>query len=312
MNTQLNYHHLRYFLAVAAHGGIKGASETLHVSAPTLSAQVRELEDFLGVQLFKRERRKLVLNDAGRVVLRYAERIMSLGDEMVQVVQRGEPGGTEIVFLGIVDSVPKLVASRLLRRAWVELPKLRVVVREGLPAELFPALAAHQLDLVITTEPAPSSLKTLLYSKLAGRFRVHLVAAPEVRRRFSSKAGGLSALPILVPTRESALRRELDQWWAEEGIVPDIRAEFDDAAAMYELAADGVGVAPVLGPVLKDVLSRYGLVELPVRVGIQESLYVVTAERQFSHIGPRIIAQLAADMALAVSAKTEKSSRSIS
>lgn len=314
MNTQLNYHHLRYFLAVAAHGGIKGASETLHVSAPTLSAQVRELEDFLGVQLFKRERRKLVLNDAGRVVLRYAERIMSLGDEMVQVVQRGEPGGAEIVFLGIVDSVPKLVASRLLRRAWVELPKLRVVVREGLPAELFPALAAHQLDLVITSEPAPSSLKTLLFSKLAGRFRVHLVAAPEVRHRFS-KAGGLSALPMLVPTRESALRRELDQWWVEEGIVPDIRAEFDDAAAMYELAADGVGVAPVLGPVLKDVLSRYGLVELPVRVGIQESLYVVTAERQFSHVGPRIIAQLAADMASAVSsgpAKTEKSSRPIS
>jgi len=299
---------------VAAHGGIKGASEALHVSAPTLSAQVRELEGFLGVELFRRERRKLILSDAGRVVLRYAERIVSLGDEMVQVVQRGEPGGAEIVFLGIVDSVPKLVASWLLRRAWLELPKLRVVVREGMPAELFPALAAHQIDLVITSELAPASLKTLLFSKLVGRFGVHLVAAPEVRNRFSPRKGGLSALPMLVPTRESALRRELDRWWAEEGIVPDIRAECDDAAAMYELAADGVGVAPVLGPVLKDVLSRYGLVELPVRTGLQESLYVVTAERQFSHEGPRIIAHLATQMASAaasgeVSAKTPSIAR---
>ena len=104
---------------------------------------------------------------------------------------------------------------------------------------------------------------------------------------------GLSGFPILLPTRESALRRELERWWAENGIIPQIRAEFDDAAAMCELAASGLGAAPVLEPVLNDVLKRYGLHKLPLKTGIHEELFVVTAERQFSHEGPRMIARIA-------------------
>ena len=295
MNTQLNYHHLRYFLAVATEGGIKQASTALHLSPPTLSAQVRELEGFLGAELFLREGKAMILTDTGRVVKRYAERVFAFGDEMLEVVSRGEPGGLETVFVGLVDSVPKLLASRLLSRAWEELPGLRVVVREGLPSELFPALAAHQLDIVIATEQPPSTLKTVLFSRKTGRFAVHFVAAPELKTAFKSRKG-LTGFPVLVPTRESALRRELERWWADEGIRPDIRAEFDDSAAMCELAAAGIGAAPVLAPVLRDVKQRYGLAELPLRTGIHEELFVVTAERQFSHEGPRVIARVASEV----------------
>ncbi|MFZ4775506.1 MAG: LysR substrate-binding domain-containing protein [Terrimicrobiaceae bacterium] len=295
MNTQLNYHHLRYFLAVATEGGIKQASKALHVSPPTLSAQVRELERFLDAGLFLREGKAMILTDTGRVVKRYAERVFAFGDEMLEVVSRGEPGGLETVFVGLVDSVPKLLASRLLSRAWQELPGLRVVVREGQPSELFPALAAHQLDIVIATEQPPSTLKTVLFSRKTGRFAVHFVAAPSLKADFKPR-NGLTGFPVLVPTRESALRRELDRWWADEGIKPDIRAEFDDSAAMCELAAAGIGAAPVLAPVLHDVKQRYGLAELPIRTGIHEELFVVTAERQFSHEGPRVIARVAGEV----------------
>ncbi len=296
MNTQLNYHHLRYFLSVASEGGIKAASDALHVSPPTLSAQVRQLEDFLGTPLFRREARSLVLTEAGRMVKRYAERIFGFGDEMLEVVRRGGTGGPETVFVGIVDSVPKLLASRLLVMAWEKLPGLRVVMREGLPGELFPALAGHQLDIVIANEPAPASMKTILFSSRAGRYGVRFVASPALKKSFKP-ARGLTGFPVLVPTRESPLRRELDRWWTENGIRPEIRAEFDDAAAMCEMAAAGAGAAPVLDPVLLDVGRRYGLVELPVRTGIHEELFVVTAERQFSHEGPRLLAQLAKKLA---------------
>jgi LysR family transcriptional activator of nhaA len=292
MNLQLNYHHLRYFLAVATQGGIKAATEALHVSAPTLSAQVRELEGFLEVELFHREGKSLILSEAGRVVKRYAERIFAFGDEMVEVVQRGGAGGAETVYLGIGDAVPKLLASLILVRCWEEAPSLKIVVREGLPSELFPALAAHQLDIVIANEPAPPSLKAALFCAKAGRYGVHFVATAELKKTYNPKRG-LSGFPVLLPTRESALRRELDRWWAENGIVPDIRAEFDDTAAMCELAASGIGAAPVLEPVLNDVLKRYGLQRLPLKTGIQEELFVITAERQFSQEGPRMIARIA-------------------
>jgi LysR family transcriptional activator of nhaA len=250
------------------------------------------LEGFLEVELFRREGKSLILSDAGRVVKRYAERIFAFGDEMVEVVQRGGAGGAETVYLGIGDAVPKLLASHILVRCWEEAPSLKIVVREGLPSELFPALAAHQLDIVIANEAAPPSLKAALFCAKAGRYGVHFVATAELKKTYNPKRG-LSGFPVLLPTRESALRRELDRWWAENGIVPDIRAEFDDTAAMCELAASGIGAAPVLEPVLNDVLKRYGLQRLPLKTGIQEELFVITAERQFSQEGPRMIARIA-------------------
>lgn len=292
MNLQLNYHHLRYFLAVAAEGGIKAASDALHVSPPTLSAQVRALEDYLGTPLFAREGKRLIPTDAGLVVRRYAERIFGLGDEMVEVVRRGAPAGPQTVHLGIGDAVPKLLVSSLLIRARHELPDLRVVVREGLPGELYPALAAHQIDLVLVNEPPPAVMKTALFSRRAGRFGVSFVAAPALAKKFRPRCG-LDGFPVLVPTRESPLRRELDRWWADEGIRPDIRAEFDDAAAMCEMAADGAGAAPLPDPMLKPAAKRYGLRTLPLRTGIHEELFVVTAERQFAHEGVRILARVA-------------------
>jgi len=296
MNTQLNYHHLRYFLAVASEGGIKAASDALHVSPPTLSAQVRELEDFLGTPLFLREGKALILTDAGRMVKRYAERIYGFGDEMIEVIRRGGPVGPETVFVGIVDALPKLLASRVLVKAFEELPLLHVVVREGLPGELFPALAAHQLDIVIANSPPASTLKTVLFSTNAGRHGVRFVASPELKKTYRSRSG-LSGFPVLLPTRESPLRRELDRWWAEKKVVPKIRAEFDDAAAMWEMAAAGAGATPVIDAVLPDLALRYGLSELPLKTGIHEELYVVTAERQFSHEGQRTIARLAGEVA---------------
>jgi len=292
MNLQLNYHHLRYFLAVAAEGGIKAASDALHVSPPTLSAQVRELEEFLGAPLFLREGKRLVPTDAGLVVRRYAERIFALGDEMVEVVQRGAPVGAQTVHLGIADAVPKLLVSSILIRARREDPDLRVVVREGLPGELYPALAAHQIDVVMANELPPASLKTALFSRRAGRFDVSFVAASALVKKFRPRRG-LDGFPVLVPTRESPLRRELDRWWKDEGIHPDIRAEFDDAAAMCEMAADGAGAAPLPEPMLASAAKRYGLRKLALRTGIQEELFVVTAERQFAHEGVRILARVA-------------------
>ena len=292
MNLQINYHHLRYFLAVIAEGGIKAASDALNVSPPTLSAQVRELEGFLGTPLFLREGKRLVPTDAGMVVRRYAERIFALGDEMIEVVRRGAPVGPQTVHLGIGDAVPKLLVSSIVIRARHESPDLRVVVREGLPGELYPALMAHQIDLVVANEPPPASLKTALFCRRAGRFGVSFVAAPGLAGKFRPRAG-LDGFPVLLPTRESPLRRELDRWWADEGIHPDIRAEFDDAAAMCEMAADGAGAAPLPEPMLASAAKRYGLRKLPLCTGIHEELFVVTAERQFAHEGVRILARVA-------------------
>ena len=279
---------------MARAGGLKQAARALHVSPPTLSAQIRALEEQFGAPLFVREGRKMVLNDTGRVVRRYAERIFELGDEMAEVVDRGEPAGPGTVHLGIVDGVPKPLATDIVRRAWEKVPSLRLVAREGLPGELFPALVAHQIDIVISNEAPSAQLGAILSSRRVARFKVHFAAAP--RLTSARRPARLDQFPLLLPTRESPLRRELDRWFTDHGVRPDIRAEFDDTAAMYELAADGLGAVPVPAPMLGHVQKRYGLRDLGVRTGIEEELFVVTAERQFTHEGTRLLAELAREM----------------
>lgn len=79
----LNYHHLRYFWVAAREGGLTRASEKLNISQPTVSAQIRELEDALGEKLFVRSGRTVALTEAGRLVYRYADDIFGLGRELL-------------------------------------------------------------------------------------------------------------------------------------------------------------------------------------------------------------------------------------
>ena len=103
----LNYHHLLYFWAVAKEGSLRRASEVLHVSQPSISAQLKQLEESLGVPLFSRTTRRLILTDTGQKVLEYAEEIFSLGRELLTAV-RQEPGQRPLrLHVGVADSVPK-------------------------------------------------------------------------------------------------------------------------------------------------------------------------------------------------------------
>ena len=86
----LNLHHLLYFRAVAREGGVARAAERLRVSPATVSAQVKQLEGKLGDALFLRTRRRLVLTDLGHTVLRYADGIFDLGEELKAAVRHGE------------------------------------------------------------------------------------------------------------------------------------------------------------------------------------------------------------------------------
>jgi LysR family transcriptional activator of nhaA len=295
MNTQLNYHHLRYFLAVATNEGITPAALALNVSAPTLSAQIKDLEGYFGKPLFRREGRRMRLTETGRLLLRYAERIFATGDEMVEVVRRGKLQGPGTVFLGVADAVPKLLVARLLERACQQAPDLHCVVREGLPNELWGALASHQIDLVLANEAPPPNHPNIPPGTRIGRMGIAFAAAPAVAKAWL-KTKDPSQLPILTPARESVLRRELEQWWAARGMAPTIRAEFDDAAAMFELAAAGLGAAPVHEPVMRGVCKRYGLVELPMRCDIKDELFVVAEKRQYASEGVALMVDLAKNL----------------
>jgi LysR family transcriptional regulator, transcriptional activator of nhaA len=282
--TRLNYHHLLYFWAVAKEGSLRRAGEKLHVSQPTISAQVRQLEEVLGERLFSRSTRRLALTDPGQLVFGYAEEIFALGQELLTTLGQ-EPSERPLrLQVGISDSVPKVLARKVLSPVF-RLPRpVRLVCREGDLRNLVTQLAAHQLDVVLAHEPSTSAfrLKTLNYR--LEKSTVVLCAstrlAAKLRRKFPQSLNGAAAV---LPTLEMPLRRVLEKWFDTLHIRPTVVAEVEDAALMNHFGAEGLGFIPVYSAVLPEVTSMYDLRRFGVVKGAEIDLFAITAERKIRH-----------------------------
>jgi LysR family transcriptional activator of nhaA len=287
--NKLNFHYLRYFWMVAREGGLRKAADRLHVSQPTISAQVKALEEQLGEKLTRRDGRGLALTEAGRRVFDYAEQIFALGDDLVGSVAYPDRARPLRVAIGVTDSLPKLVSYALMRPLFHLQQAVKVVVNEASASELLVQLAAHRLDVILTDEPAPSSINLRAFNHRLGECGVSFLAtravAGAMRGRFPRS---LDAVPILLPSHGTAMRTSLDHWMQREEIRPRVIAEFDDAALMKIAAADGLGVLPIPTVAEREAIGRYDLRRVGRSQDCRQQFYAISAERQLTH--PAVVA----------------------
>ncbi len=149
----LNYHHLLYFWTVFREGSVTRASEKLHLAQPTISGQLKKLEQSLGEKLYTRVGRDLVLTDIGQTVYRYADEIFAIGREMVEAVNERPVGRPVRLVVGLSQVLPKLIAFRLLEPALRLEEKVQIICREGSMQDLLTRLAVHELDVVFADSP---------------------------------------------------------------------------------------------------------------------------------------------------------------
>ncbi len=282
----LNYHHLYYFWVVAREKGISRASPVLYLAPPTLSAQIKLLEEALGERLFDRVGRRLELTEQGRVVYRYATEIFSLGREMVDTV-KGRPTGRPLrLVAGVADVVPKLLVRRLLEPAQRLPGKVRVVVREDPYDRMLAHLAAQDVDMVLADAPAGPGARVRAFNHLLGSSPVAFFAARSLRLE-GEFPRCLDGAPLLLPTENTHVRGPLEQWLSRRRVAPDVVGEFEDSALAqaYGEAGAGVFVAPA---VLAGDLAARGLRQVGVADGVSETLYAIVIERRVQH--PAVLA----------------------
>jgi LysR family transcriptional activator of nhaA len=290
----LNYHHLLYFYTVAREGSVARAAQVLRLAQPTLSGQIRKLEHVLDEKLFERRGRGLVLTEMGRVVYGYAEEIFSIGSELLDTV-RGRPSRRPPrLGVGIAESLPKLVAHRLLSASRLSEQGVQLVLREGKTDDLLAALAAQSFDLVITDAPLPPHFQVRAFNHLLGESGVTLFAAPALAKRH--RAGfprSLDGAPLLLPTVNTAMRRALDQWFEEHDIRPRLVAEIEDSALLKVFGQHGAGIFAAPSVVAGEVRRQYGVQALGLAKGVRERFYAITLERRIRHPGTAAIAAAA-------------------
>jgi LysR family transcriptional regulator, transcriptional activator of nhaA len=285
----LNYHHLLYFWAVAREGGLAPAGRVLHVSHPTLSAQVHALEDALGEKLFTKVGRRLVLTDMGQVVYRYAEEIFSLGRELVDTVKGRSPAGKVRLNVGIVDAVPKLVVRQLLEPALRLEPAVKLVCHEDSYEKLLADLALHTLDIVLADAPVPPGSKVRAFNHLLGECGVGIFGAPALAKTYRKRfPASLNGAPMLLPLEHLPLRRALNPWFLSKKVNPHVVAEFEDSALLQVFGADGLGLFPAPLAVAREVCEQYRVQLVGEVESVTERFYALSVERRLKH--PAVVA----------------------
>ncbi len=285
----LNYHHLLYFWTVARLGGVARASEELRLTQATISAQLKSLEASLGEKLFRKSGRHLALTETGKLVFRYADEIFSLGQELLGTLKGRPEGSLARLNVGVADVMPKLVAYQLIEPALKLKDAYRIVCREGTNPELLAALAVHDLDVVLTDAPIDPALNVRAFHHLLGECDVFLFAnaklAATYRRDFPGSLGGA---PFLLPTRNTILRRSLDQWFDHRNIQPKIVAEFEDNALLMVFGQHGAGIFAAPSAIKQEVERKYDVKVIGEVSSVRERFYAVSLDRKLRH--PAVVA----------------------
>lgn len=259
------------------------AARKLRLAQPTLSSQIKRLEDALGEPLFERRGRRLELTEAGRTVYQYADEIFGLGMELVQAMS-GRRSGRLRFTVGVSDTLPKLAVYRILEPVLRIEGGVRLEVREAEASALLLELVAHRLDLVLADAPLPLGDGIRAYSHALGDCGVTFFAtetmAAALRPTFPSSLAGA---PILLPAPGSTLRRAIDEWFDRQGIRPDIVGELDDSALLKAFGQGGAGVFAVPTAVAEEVSRQYNVVPIGVADDVRERFWALTAERRIRH-----------------------------
>ena len=280
----LNYHHLRYFWTVAKEGGLTKAAVKLHVSQPTISAQIQALESVVGEKLFRRVGRGLALTDTGQHVLSYAEEIFSIGADLLNSMKQRPTSRPLRLRLGVADALPKLVAYRIIEPIFRLQHPVQVSCWETKVSDMLVELAAYRLDLVLADEPASSGVNAKVFNHLLGQCGVTFCAetklARKLKRGFPKSLNGVRAL---LPMANSGLRRSLEKWFHVSGIRPRLVGEFEDPALLHVLAFHGLVFIPVATLVAKEAATRFGFGIIGRTDACRQRFYAITPERKLTH-----------------------------
>ncbi|QIE41670.1 LysR family transcriptional regulator [Meridianimarinicoccus aquatilis] len=277
--ADLNYHHLRYFWAVAHDGNLTRTAERLNLSQSAVSVQIRRLEEQLGHSLFERRGRQLFLTEAGRITLDHADTIFAAGRELVGTLR--EQGGTrQIIRIGALATLSRNFHIQFLRPI-LGRPDVEVFLRSGNTADLLSDLQAQNLDTVLINRPPSRDAVTPFVSHRLAEQAVSLVGTPRLLGAERSLARLLATQPVILPTPETGVRIGFDALIDRLGLRPQIAAEVDDMAMMRLLARDGVGLAVLPPIVVQDELTTGRLIEAARLPDISETFHAVTIKRRF-------------------------------
>lgn len=282
MSPWINYHHLFYFKTIAEEGTVSKAAEKLRIGQPTLSAQLKQFEETLGVQLFERSHKRLILTEQGKVALDYAKGIFRMGSEMYEVLHDRLKPLKPSLHLGALDSVPKQVVLQLVKHAF-RISPCQITLSEGKSDELLRELTAHRMDLMVTNFLPVGVDGKGLFPKPIAKKSVAFYGAAKFKGLKKNFPKSISGISMILPTYDSKLRQDIDHWAKLHQIELNIIIESQDIAVKKLIAIHEMGLIPTAAHSVTDQVANGELFEIGHVQGVYEELYLLTAQRKIEN-----------------------------
>ncbi|MBP5074412.1 LysR family transcriptional regulator [Pseudomonas chlororaphis] len=253
----MEFSQLRIFQAVAEEGSITRAAERLHRVPSNLSTRLKQLEEQLGVELFLRERQRLQLSPAGKVLLDYAARLFALRDEAHGAVQGGQPAGDFV--LGTMYSTAAIQLPALLARYHRAYPAVNLQVQSAPSSELLEGLLAGRLDAVLVD--GPLELASLDGVPLCDEKLVLISEAdhPPIR-----SARDVEGRAVFTFRRGCSYRLRLESWFAHYQAAMGRAIEIESYQGMLACVIAGSGVALMSASMLASLPGRESVAVHPL------------------------------------------------
>lgn len=278
----LNYHHLYYFYVIAREGSIAKATKQLRLAQPTLSAQLKQLEDALDVKLFTRENRRLILTEEGHKVLSYATLIFDIGrelqDRIVDLKHKGRPH----IHVGVSNFVPKTMIDLLLHFILQYQPDTYIQLEKDKMERLIQDLEDHTIDIVLTDTPFEKTLGKEFQNKFIGKIPIVFCAHPRLAKKIQRFPHDLTGQPLILPATPRQIAYRIKEFLYEQHVEPKIIGEIQDIETIRRLALRGYGIAAINELTVKEAPSNTRLVILDQdhRHTIYEKVYIITKKRK--------------------------------
>ncbi|MBP6706108.1 MAG: LysR family transcriptional regulator [Achromobacter sp.] len=264
---------LQIFKAVADEGGVARAAAQLNRVQSNVSTRLKQLEASLEAPLFRRQNRRLVLSDQGRVLLSYADRLLRLSAEAQQAVRDGAPRGT--LRLGTMESTAAARLPPVLAAYHAAWPQVRIELVTGTSAALAAKVRDYELEAAFVAEPFPAEGLAATEAFAETLVLISPRAWPEI-----ADARALADHTVIAFASGCSYRRILESWLSREGVAPGKVMEFASYHAIVACVAAGTGVAIVPRSVL-DVLGAQTALrvrELPGKYGVARTRLVWRAD----------------------------------
>ncbi len=234
---------LTYFVTVAEELNITKAAGILRISQPPLSAQIKNLEEELGTELFIRGKRHLQLTDAGQLLYQRAKDILNLSKKASAEITALSQGMTGTVTIGLVEGMAPDIAAEWFVGFLAEHPGVRFRILDGNSDDLIEKMRGGLIGLAVITAPYDqlllNSFQVGQEKMVALMNRTHPLAESKKERL---EIADLIDEPLIVPSRKAHIE-DIKRWFRSAGTSPNIVCEMDNYLDAAALAGRGIGIS---------------------------------------------------------------------